>query len=247
MKNIVIVGATSGIAHACAKIWVSDLKDVELTLMVRDAGRGEKVAQDLRVRNPNANVKVLLVNFEDVQLIQKTVDELASNQVLDMVLIAHGVLSDQVECENSLLATNESLQINGVSPVLFAHEFSLHMSKVDYGTLAVVGSVAGDRGRKSNYIYGASKSLIDIFVRGMQHRFAGGNFQVSLIKPGPTRTAMTEHLIGSTSLANVDDVAAQIVEGLRKRKSVIYAPAKWALIMWIIRHLPDRIFNRLNI
>lgn len=247
MKNIVIVGATSGIAHACAKIWVSDLKEVKLTLLVRDASRGEKVAQDLRVRNPNANLKVMSVNFEDVHLIQKTVDELASNQVLDMVLIAHGVLSDQVECEKNLLATNESLQINGVSPVLFAHEFALHMSKVNCGTLAVIGSVAGDRGRRSNYIYGASKGLIEIFVRGMQHRFAGGNFQVSLIKPGPTGTVMTEHLKGSTPLANVDDVATQIIEGLEKRKSVIYAPAKWALIMWIVRHIPNVIFNRLSL
>jgi decaprenylphospho-beta-D-erythro-pentofuranosid-2-ulose 2-reductase len=247
MKKIIIVGATSGIAHACAKIWVSDLKEVELTLLVRDEGRGEKVAQDLRVRNPNANVKVMSVNFEDVHLIQKTVNELASNQVLDIVLIAHGVLSDQVACENSLQATNDSLQINGVSPVLFAQEFALHMSKVDYGTLAIIGSVAGDRGRKSNYVYGAPKGLIDIFVQGMQHRFAGRNFQVSLIKPGPTGTAMTEHLKGSTSLASVDDVAAQIVEGLEKRKSVIYAPAKWALIMWIVRHIPNAIFNRLSL
>jgi short-subunit dehydrogenase len=247
MKKIVIVGATSGIAHACAKIWVSDLKEVQLTLLVRDIDRGEIVAQDLRVRNPNANVKVLSINFKDADLIRMTVDQLASNQVLDIVLIAHGVLSDQGECENSLLATNDNLQINGVSPVLFAQEFALHMSKVDYGKLAIIGSVAGDRGRKSNYVYGASKGLIDIFVQGMQHRFAGGNLKVSLIKPGPTGTAMTEHLKGSTSLANVDDVAAQIVEGLEKHKSVIYAPAKWALIMWIIRHLPDRIFNRLNI
>jgi len=247
MKNIVIVGATSGIAHACAKIWVSNLKEIHLSLLVRDADRGEKVAQDLLVRNPNAKVKVLPVNFEDVLLIQKTVGELASSQVLDMVLISHGALSDQTDCEKNLLATNESLQINGVSPVLFAHEFALHMSKVDCGTLAVIGSVAGDRGRRSNYVYGASKGLIEIFIRGMQHRFAKSNFQVSLIKPGPTETAMTQHLKGVTSLANVDDVAAQIIEGLERHKSVIYAPAKWAFIMWVIRHLPDRIFNRLNI
>jgi hypothetical protein len=247
MKKIIIVGATSGIAHACAKIWVSELKEVELTLLVRDTVRGENVAQDLRVRNPNANVKVLSINFKSADLIRITVDELASNQVLDMVLIAHGVLSDQVECENSLLATNDSLQINGVSPVLFAQEFALHMSKVDYGTLAIIGSVAGDRGRKSNYVYGAAKGLIDIFVQGMQHRCAGGNFQISLIKPGPTATTMTEHLKASISLANVDGVAAQIVKGLEKRKSVIYAPAKWALIMWIVRHIPNAIFKRLSL
>lgn len=247
MKTIVIVGGTSGIAHACAKIWVSKLNEVELTLVVRDASRGEKVAKDLRVRNPNANVKLLLINFEDPYLIQKSIAELSNNKILDMVLIAHGNLPDQVECEENLLVTNKSLQINGVSPVLFAHEFSMHMSKVDHGTLAVIGSVAGDRGRKSNYIYGASKGLIDIFVQGMQHRFAGCKFQICLIKPGPTRTAMTEHLKGSISLANVDDVAAQIVRGLEKRKTIIYTPVRWVLIMWIIRHLPDRIFNRLNI
>ena len=110
------------------------------------------------------------------------------------------------------------------------------------------GDVAGDRGRKSNYVYGAAKGLITRYTQGLQHRLANTGVQVVLIKPGPTDTPMTAHLKQEGGrFASVDDVAKCIVVGIKRSKSVVYAPAKWALIMMIIRHLPEFIFKRMDI
>jgi decaprenylphospho-beta-D-erythro-pentofuranosid-2-ulose 2-reductase len=132
--------------------------------------------------------------------------------------------------------------------VLFAEAFAGHMQKANSGTLAIISSVAGDRGRKSNYVYGAAKGLVTRYTQGLQHRLAGTDVKVVLIKPGPTDTPMTVHLKQQGSrLASVEDVAARIVEGIDQAKSLVYAPAKWALIMMIIRHLPNFIFKKLDI
>ena len=116
------------------------------------------------------------------------------------------------------------------------------------GTLAIIGSVAGDRGRKSNYIYGAAKGLVARYAQGLQHRLANTNVKVVLIKPGPTDTPMTAlQKQEGMKLAKVDDVAAMIVNGIARGKPVIYAPGKWALIMMVVRHIPSAVFNRINI
>ena len=120
--------------------------------------------------------------------------------------------------------------------------------EANHGTIALIGSVAGDRGRKSNYVYGAAKGLVTRYAQGLQHRFAGSGVKVVLIKPGPTDTPMTAHLKGKgAKFAPVEGVAKQIVEGVEAGKQVIYAPGKWWLIMMVIRHLPNFVFNRLEI
>ena len=122
------------------------------------------------------------------------------------------------------------------------------MQLADSGTLAVISSVAGDRGRKSNYIYGAAKGLVTRYVQGLQHRLANSNVHVVLIKPGPTDTPMTASLVAQgAKLASVESVALGIVTAIERKKTVAYVPGKWWLIMMIIRHLPSFIFNKMNI
>jgi len=138
--------------------------------------------------------------------------------------------------------------INGISPVLFAEAFAGVMSKANRGTLAIISSVAGDRARKSNYVYGAAKGLVSNYAEGLQHRLAGSNIKVVLIKPGPTATPMTAHLQGRGSkLAPVGDVANGIVFAIDRGARVAYVPSVWQLIMYIIRNLPWAIFKRVNI
>lgn len=246
-KRIVIVGATSAIAEQCARLWL-DEATVDLTLVVRDVGKGERVADDLRVRSPQSLIRVLAADFIAPQAIRKLVDGIAAAAAVDIVLIAHGSLPDQSACQADLTACHEALTVNALSPVLFAEAFAGHMAKAGRGSLAIIGSVAGDRGRKSNYVYGASKGLLSRYAQGLQHRFAGTAVKVILIKPGPTRTPMTAHLQQKGgSFASPESVAAMIVEGVTRSRPVVYAPAKWALIMQIIRHLPNVIFNRMNV
>ena len=247
MRRIVIVGGTSTIAEHCARLWLKD-DAAELWLLGRYTQRLESVAADLAVRSPSSKLVVRSCSFLDAREIRKTVREVADAGTIDRVLIAHGSLPDQEACQQDPDLTREQLLINGVSPVLFAGEFAEAMKAQARGQIAVISSVAGDRGRKSNYVYGAAKGLVDRYVQGMQHRFAGSPLHVSLIKPGPTLTPMTAHLLGGRlRLANVYEVAATIVAGLEKGKPVIYAPGYWALIMRVIRSLPDALFNRLDL
>lgn len=247
MQRVVIIGATSAIAEHCARLWVKN-NHVNMVLVGRDLCKTERVATDLRVRSPRSNICTIETDFLDPCAIRQLVDNLVSEGPVHTVLIAHGSLPEQEVCEQDLTVCHEALEVNGISPVLFAEAFIGYMQKAGNGRLAVIGSVAGDRGRKSNYVYGAAKGLITRYVQGLQHRLANTGVKVILIKPGPTDTPMTAHLKQQGSgLASVENVAKLIVKGVHQGKPVIYAPFKWALIMLIIRHLPRFIFNRMNI
>ena len=129
---------------------------------------------------------------------------------------------------------------------VIAEVFAQQMEQVGRGTIAVIGSVAGDRGRKTNYVYGAAKGMVERYVQGMQHRFAHSKITIVLIKPGPTATPMTEHL-PQRGMASAEAVASRIIAAIDAGTPVAYVPAKWAIIMMVIRHLPRAIFNKLNI
>lgn len=250
LTRIVVIGATSAIAEHCARLWVKD-EAVELTLVGRDLAKIQRVAADLRVRSPRSEIIVHhFSDFGDADAIRALVSELTTTRPVHRVLIAHGSLPDQRACELSPAAVAQALEVNGTSPVMFAEAFALAMEKAQLGTLALIGSVAGDRGRKSNYVYGAAKGLVTRYAEGLQHRFAASPVKVVLIKPGPTETPMTASMRQEGkggSMARVEDVAAAIVKGISRGTPVIYAPAKWALIMLVIRNLPRFVFNKMDI
>lgn len=246
-KRIVIIGATSAIAEHCARLWVSN-EAVELVLVGRDLNKTERVGADLRVRSPYSDIRSIETDFIDPAAIRRTVDGIVAQGTPHTVLIAHGSLPGQVACQGDLSANQEALNINGVSPVLFAEAFAGHMQTANSGTLVIIGSVAGDRGRKSNYVYGAAKGLVTRYAQGLQHRLAATKVKVVLVKPGPTDTPMTARMKQKgANLASVESVARSIVYGAAKGRPVIYTPGKWALIMMIIRHLPRFVFNRMDI
>ena len=246
-KGIVVIGATSAIAEHCARLWVEDAP-IDLTLVGRDAGRVERVAADLRVRSPGSAIRAVEAEFLEPAAIQATVDSIFARGPVDIVLIAHGSLPEQAVCQNDLAACREALEVNGISPALYAEAFAKHMARANHGTLALIASVAGDRGRKSNYVYGSAKGLLARYAQGLQHRFARTGVKVVLIKLGPTDTPMTAHLKAKNAkLAPATGAAQVIVRSIAKGHSDIYAPKKWHLIMSIVRLLPKPIFHRLDI
>lgn len=246
-KKIIIIGATSAIAEHCARLWVEEAP-INLVLVGRDTSKTERVAADLRIRSPQSIINTREANFTDPDNIQQLADAIASEGDINTVLIAHGTLPTQIECQDNLTSAYKALSINGISPALFAEAFAGHMQKANSGTLAIISSVAGERGRKSNYVYGAAKGLITRYAQGLQHRLANTGVKVVLIKPGPTDTPMTAHLKQTNvKLDNVEKVAQQIVLGIKQGKPIVYAPAKWALIMIVIRQLPRFIFNKMDI
>lgn len=246
-KRLVILGATSAIAEHCARLWL-EKEPTDLTLVGRDAERVKRVASDLLVRSPESEVRVLQAVFLSPEAIEASVENIYQSGSVDIVLIAYGSLPEQAGCQDDLTACKDAIDINAVSPVLYAEAFAKQMEKANHGTIIMIGSVAGDRGRKSNYIYGAAKGLVARYAQGLQHRFASTGVQVVLIKPGPTDTPMTAHLKSKGArLASAEIVAKQIIEGLKVGKPVIYVPGKWWLIMMVVRHIPAAVFNKLNI
>lgn len=248
-EKIVILGATSAIAEHCARLWVAEGVR-ELVLVGRDAERLQVVADDLGVRGRGRGLSVTihLADFHDPARIQALVDEIVAAGLPDIVLVAHGALPDQLACQTDLRACRDALAINALSPVLFAEAFVGHMERAGRGTLALIGSVAGDRGRKSNYVYGAAKGVVSRYAEGLQHRLAASAVRVVLIKPGPTDTPMTAHLKSQgVALAPVEAVAACITLAIAKGRRVCHAPAKWQLIMLVIRHLPWFVFRKMDI
>jgi short-subunit dehydrogenase len=246
-QHIVIIGATSGMAEHCARLWVQ-ADPVRLTLVGRHRAKTETVAADLRVRNPACDIDVMTADFLDAASIRATVEAIVQRGSPDIVLIAQGTLPEQAECQTDLPLCRDTLEINGISPVLFAEAFILPMEHANHGTLAIIGSVAGDRGRKSNYVYGAAKGLVSRYAEGLQHRLAKSKVKVVLIKPGPTDTPMTAAFKAKgMKMAPVESVARGIVAAVEKGQAVAYVPGKWWLIMRVIQHLPTMIFNRLDI
>ncbi len=248
-QKIVVVGATSAIAHQCSRLWAQQ-GPCDFLLVGRSAERAEILAADLRARSAHVTARVAELRFDDVDAIAELVQGATATGPVDTVLIAHGSLPDQAICQDNLHAAQDALRVNGLSPALIAEAFIGPMQRAGRGRLCIIGSVAGDRGRKSNYIYGAAKGLVDRYAQGLQHRLALAKspVRVTLAKPGPTDTPMTAHLKQSgAKLASSEAVAQRIVKAMAAGRPIVYAPGKWALIMLVIRHLPRFLFNKVDI
>jgi decaprenylphospho-beta-D-erythro-pentofuranosid-2-ulose 2-reductase len=247
MRNILIVGATSAIAEQCARIWVRD-SNVAMTLVGRDRAKLKVLCADLAVRSPGSKFTTETLDFQDPIAIDALAKRTTRDGLVDVVLIAHGNLPSQEACERDVTLVSSTLSINGISPVLFAEAFAQQFAIANHGTLAIIGSVASDRGRRTNYVYGAAKALVAHYAAGLQHRFAGTQVKIVLIKPGPTATPMTADLQHQgRRLARADRVAASIVKAIDAGQPVLYTPAPWRLIMFVFRHLPQGIFNKLKV
>ena len=242
--KIVVIGATSGIAEHCCRLWAAG-QSAEFVLVARDPAKLDKIAADLRVRGPNSTVTTVHGDFLDRAFIQRVVDDAFASGPVDIALIAHGWMPEN-QIGLDLATCEQILDVNATSPVLFSEAFAQHFVKAGRGTIAIIGSVAGDVTRRANYLYGASKALLTRYAQGLEHRLLGSGVNVVMIKPGPTDTPMTSHMkAAGKRMAPVEDVARATVEGIRRGKSVIYTPPIWQLIMLIVRHIPRPIFNRL--
>ena len=248
MNTTVIVGATSRMAECCARLWVQE-GALDVVLVGRNAAKLAAIQSDLQVRNPEARCTVAVVDFESPAQIQQLAESVCTEHAVNRVLIAHGSLPDQAACQTDLPQAWQAMTLNGLSPVAFAEAFASQMqARGQQGVIGVIGSVAGDRGRKSNYVYGAAKGLVEKYVQGLQHRLADSGIQVLLIKPGPTDTPMTAQLKQQGArLAQVEDVAADIVQAMRSPKAVLYTPGRWRWIMLVVRNIPAALFKKINI
>ncbi len=245
MQYIVVCAATSGIMQALLRVWATEPQAKHVCLVGRNIVRLQQMQADLQIRSPASIYEVHVCDLNDVPQFVRFLDERSH---IDLICLAQGVLSNQQDCEQDLDAAHAAFESNAVAPALCALKSADYFFRQGYGHLVLFGSVAGDRGRQSNYVYGASKALLDRLSEGLQHRFANSRIHVTLIKPGPTDTAMTAHLkTAGVRLAPVEQVAADINDAIRQKAWVLYTPRRWRWIMLILRHFPRIVFHRLKI
>lgn len=245
MQKILIIGANSGMAEAVARLYAG--RGAALHLLGRNAERLEALAADLRLRGAvQASHGLFDANdyAHHASVLDDAVHKLAG---LDVALIAHGTLGDQKAAELDPAVALQELSANGVSVVSLATLLANALEAQGHGTLAVISSVAGERGRQSNYVYGAAKALVTAFTQGLRNRLAGKGVHVLTIKPGFVATAMTAHLKQGPLFASADKAARCIVQAIDKKKDVAYVPGFWALIMLVIRAIPEGIFKKLKL
>ena len=247
MSDVLIVGATSAIAQAAAKRYAE--AGGRLFLVARNAANLDAIADDLRVRGA-VQVGTLAADLTEYdrhpEIIEAACDALPE---LDIALLAHGVLPDQEACADSVEAALASMDANFLSMVSLLTLLANRLEERGNGTIAVISSVAGDRGRQSNYVYGAAKSGLDAFLQGLRNRLYKAGVHVVTIKPGFVATPMTAHIENRSGplWASPEVVADGIVEAIEKQKDVVYLPKFWALIMLIIRSIPEMVFKRLSL
>jgi len=242
-RKILVLGATSGIAEATCRIWAT--QGASLFLVARNAEKLAAVAADLRTRGASY-VDTAVADLDDTDnhpaLLAHAVNSLTG---MDIAYLAHGILGDQTEAEQDFNAAAQILYTNLMAPVSLLTWLANFCVQRHAGTLAVLSSVAGDRGRKSNYIYGASKAGLSAYLAGLRNRVDREGVTIVTIKPGPVGTAMTAHM--DVKKADVDSVAESIVSAIDKRRDVLYVPFQWQPIMFVVRSIPERIFKKLNL
>lgn len=246
MKRVLIIGATSAIASACARLWAS--QGSEFFLVARNTEKLAQTAADLTARGAKA-VGIYQMDATDLNAHPLMIERcVASLGQIDIALIAHGTLPVQKDCEQDVNLALAELANNGTSVIalltLLANRFEIQRC----GTLAVISSVAGDRGRPSNYLYGTAKAAVSTFCEGLRARMFKVGVHVITIKPGFVDTPMTKGLpLPGPLVAKPEQVAERIVKGIENKADTLYAPGFWALIMLIIRCIPSLVFKRLNL
>lgn len=245
MKKILIVGATSAIAEATARHFARDGNI--LFLAGRNLERLQAIAADLRVRGAR-NVEIAALDVCNTDAVAAIVtNAINALQGLDMALIAHGTLSNQTACEHSIELLTQEFTINALSTMALCTTLANFFESQSQGTLAIISSVAGDRGRQSNYVYGAAKAAVTAFTSGLRQRLHGKNVRVVTIKPGFVDTPMTAAFNKGPLWASAATVGRQIHRAMLRGTPVVYVPGFWAPIMFIIRHIPETIFRRLKL
>lgn len=245
MDKILILGATSAMAHETARIWAKQRK--KLFLVARNSSRLEAIAKDLQVRG----AEILGVHACDLTLTHEHASllELANEKLggVEGALIAYGTLGDQKAGEQSYEKSLSEIQSNFLSQVSLLTLLGNQFEKKKRGTIVVISSVAGDRGRQSNYIYGSSKGALSLFLQGLRNRLYPSQIQVLTVKPGFVSTPMTAHLPQGPLFVSPTTIAQGIVKGIERKKDVIYLPGFWRMVMAIIKSIPECFFKRLKL
>ncbi|MEN6510574.1 MAG: SDR family oxidoreductase [Chloroherpetonaceae bacterium] len=242
-KNVLIIGGTSDIGFAIASEFAHIGFDITLIGRERDALKVN--ANDLSIRH-NINANYYFLDILDLS----SIDEFLNNykQVPDGVIYSIGYLGDQAKAQNEFDEAKKILDINFTNSMKILNHFANQFEQKQSGFIIGISSVAGDRGRQSNYIYGSAKAAFSTYLSGLRNRLSGKNVQVITVKPGFVRTKMTAGLPLPEKLTSTPKmVAKDVIKGWKKHKDIIYTKSIWRWIMLAIKIVPEKIFKKTNI
>lgn len=239
--NVLIFGATSAVASEAALLYAA--RGDRLHLVARNP---EKLATLAR-RCDATNVTVQAADFAQLETNERTVQQaIAALPHVDVVLIAHGDLGDQLASERSFVDAEHILRVNFMSVVSLLVPLSNHLEQAKSGSIGVITSVAGDRGRPRNYTYGAAKGALNIYLQGLRTRLYPAGVSVTTIKLGPVDTPMTRDHKKHALFGKPKSVARSIVRALEARDAEAYVPSFWRGAMPIVKNTPEWLFQRLS-
>lgn len=244
-KTIAVLGATSAIAVALSRLHAT--RGDKLILCARNEDALSAVAMDLNTRG-HLPVSCINTDFSNPESYNDIASQIQSTKLqVDIWYVCYGTLPDQSLCEQSAEESLNAIHLNFTSVVQLLTPIANVIEQQQRGTLVVISSVAGDRGRLSNYVYGASKGALSIFLQGLRNRLHHAGGHVLTVKPGFVSTPMTAHLDQSGPLwATPEKVALQIYRAVKKKKHVLYTPWFWQPILLVIKCIPEVIFKRLR-
>lgn len=244
MKSILIVGATSSIASEIGRLHAHT--GDRIVLVARNASKLIAIQNDLKSRGAES-VEFLAGDLTSVEFVRSSVESARVwLKQIDVAYICHGTLPSSDYAKGNLEVIQETVSVNVASAFSFIEEILQAMEIVGSGKMGVISSVAGDRGRKSNYLYGATKAAVSVFLEGIHHRFAFSQISITDIRPGFVDTAMTANVKKGALFASAERVARDIVAGVESGRRVLYTPPFWRVIMFVVRSIPHFIFKRLN-
>lgn len=243
MKNVLILGATSDMAQAIAKKYAAE--GWGLSLAALEPELLEPIAGDLRVRSA-ADIQAYVFDATDFASHQPFYDRLEIKP--DAVVCVFGYMGDQLLARTDFDEVRKTIEINFMGAVSMLNIVAADFEKRGEGAIAGVSSVAGDRGRQSNYIYGSAKAGFTAYLSGLRSRLAKSGVHVMTVKPGFCRTKMTENMeLPAALTASPEQVANAVYRGLEKKRNVVYTLWMWRWIMLVIQHIPECIFKKMGL
>jgi short-subunit dehydrogenase len=242
--RVLIIGATSAIAIASARIYAQ--KGCSLHLIARREDQLELIASDLAVRGASkVGHSVLDLNkfAEHEEILDVAFTELGG---VDIALICHGSLPDQDKVEKNFKQAQKEINTNGLSVISLLTELATKFTEQQAGTIAVITSVAGDRGRQPNFVYGAAKSLVSTYLQGLRGKLLPHNVHIVDIRPGLVDSPMTAQFPKGPLWSSPERIAQKIVKSIDRGSHTVYAPGYWRVIMFVVSAIPEFVFKRLK-
>ena len=243
---VLIIGATGDVGVATARLFAA--QRCSLIVTGRDQTKLDELSADLSVRGAES-IQTLVLDVAEQQSLSefsKTIDELG--QSIDLCVCTVGWLGDQKAAESDSTETIHNVWANYLGPVLSIEPIAAKLEEQAHGALVVVSSVAGVRGRQSNYHYGAAKAALITFLEGLRNRMHRSNVHVAEIRPGFVNTRMIADMDTPEALtASADEVAMAVNKAFEKKRHVVYVKPIWRVIMLVIRSIPEIVFKRLSL